>query len=330
VVGTIIFVLVFMGALGAMAFVSNSQQQAAAAQQNAEENLMRRSTETLVYTTGPSGLQVTNSGPATIEVNHIVLKFPNGTVYPLAALAAVPSGGALAVRPLVPAGQCAPGTATCLSKYDHIVEGSPQGSSVGVVTSAGNTFWYVHAAGQVNWNSLTGFPQGCPPGQAIRQLNTTVTCGAGGVLVARAKAPATTTGSAYTSTGLALQLPPNATYAFYVFTAIEPTYGIEYYNFEVHALPAGATLVIACSPMSYPEGGGNQPTNCVTTAGVPIAATNNLGFGVAPPVFETPGIFGVVTLGSNGGTLQIDFACTGNCGALTVKPGSFIEALPVG
>jgi hypothetical protein len=329
VVGTIFFVLVFIGALGALDFASNQQQMAALAQQDAEENMLRRSGESLVFTASSAGLQATNEGPTTIEVNHVILKFPNGTVYPLAALAALPSGGTLPVRTLIPAGQCVPGTATCLSKYEHVVAGSPPGSSVGVLTSMGNTFWYAYAAGEVSWSSLTGFPRACPPGQAISQLNTTVTCSASGALVATAKTAATSSGTSYSTTGLQLPLPPNMTYAFYVFTAVEPYYGIEDYNFEVHALPAGATLVIACAPMAYPYGGGNLPTNCVSAAGTPIAAPNSLGFGVAPPVFATPGIFGVVTMGSSGGTLQIDFACTANCGGVSVKAGSFIVALPV-
>lgn len=82
--------------------------------------------------------------------------------------------------------------------------------------------------------------------------------------------------------------------------------------------------MIACTPMSDPEGGGGLATNCVDTAGTPIAARNSLSFGVAPPVYATPGLFGVVSSGPGGVTLQIDFACTSNCGSITLMAGSFM------
>jgi len=106
--------------------------------------------------------------------------------------------------------------------------------------------------------------------------------------------------------------------------AIEPSLGIEYYNFEVHSLPAGATLLIVCAPMADAYSGGNLPTNCVSAPGTPIAAPNTLSFGVSPPVYATPGIFGVVSSGLAGGALRIDFACTYDCGSITMKAGSFM------
>ncbi len=142
----------------------------------------------------------------------------------------------------------------------------------------------------------------------------------------------TTTGTGnYVSTTLVATLAPNTNYVFYALTAIAPMTGIEKYNFEVHSLPSGAALVIACTPLSYPIGGGsNQATNCVGATGTPIATGNALGFGVTPPAYETPGLFGTVTVGANGGTLEIDFACTNNCGSVTIKAGSFlvVQAAP--
>lgn len=330
VVGTVFFVLVFVVALGSMAYAAGVQEQAAAAQQSAEESIARRGAESLAFTTEAAGLFATDSGPGTVVVNHVILKFPNGTVYPLAVSAAIPAGGSLALGSLIPAGLCAPGAATCMSKYEGIVSGNPPGSSVGVVTSMGNSFWYVYAASQVSWSSLTGFPQACPAGQAISKLNSSVTCSTAGALVSRVRTDMSTSGiGVYSSTGLAVNLAPNTSYVFYAFTAIEPRAGIENYNFEIHTLPAGAALVIVCAPMSYPFGGANQPTNCVSAAVTPIVPPNNLGFGITPPVFATPGLFGVVTLGSTGRVLQIDFACTAYCGGVVMKAGSFIVAQPV-
>jgi hypothetical protein len=302
VIGTVFFMVVFLLAIGSMAYASGLQAQASEAELQAQSAASRHGEETLSFTAAPSGVEALNDGPATLAVDYVVLKFPNGTVYPIPASAEVPSGGTLSVGALVPGTLCSPGTATCLSKYDQIAAGNPYGSSVGVVTSLGNIFWY------------TDSPQSRP----------------GAVLAAWVSADVTTTGyDVYGSTTLEVHLEANTTYAIAAYIAIEPTYGTERYNFEIHSLPPGATLIIACAPMSYPEGGGNQPTDCVTSTETPVARVNTLGFGVAPPVFETPGLFGMVKVGGSGGTFQIDFACVANCGAVTVKAGSYMLAAPV-
>lgn len=303
-IGTVFFMVVFLLAIGAMAYASGLQAQASEAELQAQSMASRHGAETLSFTPRSSGLTATNDGPAAIAVEYVVLRFPNGTVYSIPAGAEVPSGGTASIEALVPDTVCSPGTATCLSEYDQIVSGNPPGSSVGVVTSLGNAFWYTYSA-----------PQPQP----------------GGAVTSWARADASTSGKdRYTSTTLAVTLAANTAYTFEAYTAIEPAFGTEKYNFEVHSLPSGAALIIACAPMSYPEGGGNQPTDCVTSTGTPIAAANNLGFGVPPPVFQTPGIFGMVRMGGTGGTLQIDFACVANCGAVTIKAGSYLTVVPAG
>lgn len=303
ILGTVFFVVVFLIAMGSLAYASGMQAQASLAAQQAQSTSARRGAEALAFRQG-TGLEATNDGPATVEVVSVVLRFPNGTTYPLSASGAIPSGGDVSVVQLVPPGPCAPGRATCVSKYDQIVAGNPPGSSVGVVTSMGNAFWYTYSPAPAS---------------------------GGAYLSAWVTSPVSTSGKgSYTSTTLAVTLAANATYEFYAFTAIEPTFGIESYDFEIHPLPPGASLIIACSPMSYPEGGGNQPTNCVTTTGTPVAVAGNLQFGVSPPVFETPGVFGMVKTAGTGGILQIDFACLSNCGALSLRAGSYMIVVPVG
>ncbi|MDG6909871.1 MAG: hypothetical protein JRN08_05840 [Nitrososphaerota archaeon] len=303
IIGTVFFVVVFMLAMGSLAYASGMQAQASQAAQQAQSAVAMRGAESLAFSPGP-GLPAANDGPATVEVAFVVLRFPNGTVYPLPASGAIPSGGTFPVAQLVPSGVCAPGTATCISKFDQIVSGRPPGSSVGVVTTLGNAFWYTYSSPQ---------PQG------------------GTYLSSWVASPVVTSGrGVYTSTTLAVTLAANTTYEFYAFTAIEPSFGTESYDFEVHPLPPGASLIIACSPMSYPEGGGNQPTNCVTTAGTPVAVPGTLAFGVLPPVFQTPGMFGMVRTAGAGGTLEIDFACVGNCGGVSIRAGSYMVVLPVG
>ena len=304
VIGTVFFVVVFLLAIGSLAYASALQAQASAAELQAQSVVARHETEALSLVPEPSGVTALDEGPSAVAVKFVILRFPNGTVYTVPAAAEIPSGGAAPVRELVSDAICSPAGATCLSEYDRVVSGNPPGSTVGVVTSLGNAFWYTYTRPQP--------PPGAPISAWVRGDVTTFGDGL------------------YVSTTLAVALAPGGTYAFTAYTAVEPTFGIEYYNFEVHALPPGADLIIACTPMSNPQGGGNQPTDCSTMTGAPLAAHNDLGFGVAPPVFQTPGIFGVVKMGGTGGTLQIDFACVANCGAVTIKAGSYLTAVPVG
>ena len=325
VVGTIFFVLVFMMALGSLAYATGLQRQVAASQESALELASQRGSESLSLAVTPKGLLATNEGPTTVSVNHVLLRYPNGTVYSMSATVSIPTGASTLVKSMLPSGPCSAGTAPCLAKYNMILEGNPPGSSVGLVTSLGNTFWYTLQQGEVDWKSIVGFPPRCPAGDAVSQVNTTISCAPGGSITSWDGSSVTTGGAGeYLSTGLAASLPANGTFAFYVFTAVEPSIGIEHYNFEVHPLAAGASLLIACAPMSDSEGGGNLPTDCVDAAGTPIAAQNSLSFGVTPPVYSTPGLFGVVLSGPGGAELQIDFACTSNCGGITVKAGSFM------
>ncbi|HYA56325.1 MAG TPA: hypothetical protein VED22_05950 [Nitrososphaerales archaeon] len=323
--GTIFFVLVFIMALGSLAYASGLEQQTAAAQESALQAASQRGAESLVFASTIGGLLATNEGPATVSLNHLLLRYPNGTVYSVLAAVSIPPGSSVLVQYLIPKGICSPGNATCASKYAQILAGNPPGSTVGLVTGRGNTFWYAPQNGEVDWTSIVGFPSACPNGEAVRQVNTTLICAPDVSITSwdRTRISTSLPGQ-YSSSGLAVNLPANETFAFYAFTVIEPSIGTEHYNFEVHPLPAGASLVIACAPVSEPEGGGYLPTNCVVTAGTPIATQNSLSFGVAPPVYETPGLSGVVSSGPKGATLQIDLACTSDCGSVTMMAGSYM------
>ncbi|HXW95860.1 MAG TPA: hypothetical protein VEJ19_09165 [Nitrososphaerales archaeon] len=323
--GTVFFVLVFMMALGSIAYASGLQQQAATAQELELQNAAQRGAESLAFAVTIGGLVATNEGPTTVSVNHVLLRYPNGTVYSIFAGDSIPSGGSTLVQSLVPNGICSPGTATCASKYLQILEGDPPGSSVGLVTGLGNAFWYTDQKGEVDWGSLVGFPARCPAGEVVSQVNTTLGCDPEGTITSWDDTRISSGGAGeYSSSGLAVNLPANGTFAFYAFTVVEPSFGTEHYNFEVQPLPPGASLVVACAPMSDPEGGGNLPTNCVDAAGIPIAAQDGLSFGVMPPVYATPGLFGVVSSGPGEITLQIDFACTSDCGGVSLLAGSFM------
>lgn len=153
-VGALFMTLVFMAAIGVQVYMSGQQVQASQSASAVQLRLAQRADEDLAFVATRSALQATNTGPSAETIVAMVLKFENGTVYnlgsattPALAAATVSPSGQLSVGPLVPQGVCSPGTATCLSKYSSIVGSTVPGRSVGLVTSLGNTFWYVPSAG---------------------------------------------------------------------------------------------------------------------------------------------------------------------------------------
>ncbi len=150
VVGTLFFLIVFMLAVGAIAYSSALQGEAGAAAGQADQVAALHAQEQVKFVEAASGLEAVDSGPTTVTVNHVIFEYPNGTVYALAASASVPQGGSVQVASLVPSGTCAPGAETCAERYEQIVAGDPPGSSVGILTSLGNTFWYSASAGSAS------------------------------------------------------------------------------------------------------------------------------------------------------------------------------------
>ena len=299
-IGTIFFVLVFMLAMGTLAYASGLQAQVSQADLSADQVSNMRGAESLALVGNSSTVEAVNSGPNSVSINHVILRFPNGTVYPIAAVAVVPTGGTVSLAGLIPAEVCTPGSATCASKFAQILTGNPSGSSVGVVTSLGNSFWFTHTQGESG-------------GEALAAVVFT---------------PVTTSGTKnYAPTGMTVPLSSDTVYVFYVFTSISPSIGTEEYNFEVHALPSGATLLTACSTYGYPADTGSY-VRCVDSAGKPIG--NGFVFGAPPPIYESPGIFGTVEMGGTSGNLEIDIACTAECGSVTINAGSFMVVQPVG
>jgi hypothetical protein len=153
VVGMLFMALIFLLAIGAQAYVTNAQEDASAAQSQAEQRVVLKSQELLSFGGYPSTLEVTNSGPVTSTAVAMLLKFENGTVYSLNGTssprfqgAVLPSGGRVMVQGLVPGGPCSPDMTTCLAEYQAIVAGRVPGRALGLVTSFGNTFWYVPSA----------------------------------------------------------------------------------------------------------------------------------------------------------------------------------------
>jgi hypothetical protein len=189
VIGTIFFVLVIMAALGAQAYMWSLQAQSTQVAQQAQSVAAGKADELLLYSAPSLGLTVSDSGPTTTKVIAMVLKFENGSVYSLSSAsspsfvsATFPQGTNALVQSLVPTStspckdQNNVGTATCLSKYNSIVNNVVGGRSVGLVTSLGNAFWYVPSTSLVQWSSVANLPAGCSANQYVTAVGATLTC----------------------------------------------------------------------------------------------------------------------------------------------------------
>jgi hypothetical protein len=302
IIGTVLFIVVLMAGLGAQVYLSSVQAQSAQAAQQALLLVNQRNLESLVFSgSGAAGLSVTNAGTVTSAVIAIILKYANnGTVYspsssPLPA--SVPSGSSQVVQSMVPTGNCG-ASSTCVSRYNAMVAGTSSGA-VGLVTSLGNTFWY---------NPFSAVP-------------------AGSSSLVRTTSDATTSSTTVRSTGLFFALSANTNYAFVAYTEVICGSCVEKFDFQIHALPAGSSLPIVCTDISN-EAGANLPGGCVTSTGTDIHDTTGFSFGALGEQWLVT-ITGVVVVGGTGGTLQIDFHCTSNCGSVTLKTGAFMVVYQV-
>jgi len=292
IIGTILFVVVFMVAIGAQAYMSSIQAESIQAAQQVQQLVNQRGAEELIYSSPSSGLTVTNDGAISSNVVAVVLKFANGTVYSLSQTTILPSGASVLVQSIIPGGSC--GGATCLSKYNSIISGAAPGSLVGLVTSFGNAFWYTSSSSS----------------------------GGGAAALVRTTDDASTAGTTVRSTGLTFAMSASTNYAFTAYTEVICGTCVEKFAFQIHTLPAGAALQIVCTGAST-ESGANLPGGCITSAGVDIQDTTAFSFGALGEEWLVV-ISGVVTVGSTSGTLQIDFHCTQNCGSVTLKAGAFM------
>ncbi len=290
VVGTVIFVIVFMMALGTLAYASGLQTQASAAQERAQQAAAMRSSEALTFSQGATGLIATDSGPASVYINHLILRFPNGTVYTLAAVASVPVGGSTSVQALVPTGVCAPGTATCLSKYNQIVAGNVPGSAVGTVTSLGNSFWYDPAA---------GLSQG---GQAYVESSTV----------------STTSATLASIPGLGFAGSPGGTYIVSAQLGYYQSVGSSNLVYFGVSAPADAKL-LACSDISASSN--PYRPSCSPLAGTQLPQPTC--YALASNLVCSYSLTVLVVFGPSGGTLQVEFASNGGATAY-VTQGSYM------
>ena len=289
-VGTVIFVLIFMLALGSMAYASGLQSQVSVAEAEAQQVAAQRNSESLAFSSGASGLMVSDRGPSSVTVNHIILRFPNGTVYTLPIHASVPQGASAGVEALVPAGVCSPGTATCLSKYDQIVTGGAAGSQVGLVTSLGNSFWYSSAG----------------------------TGGSGPTFRFAASTVSTSSGTFVSVPGLSFSGSPGGTYVVDFSLGYYQSAGISNLVYFGVAAPGDAKMM-ACADISASTNP-YQPS-CSSVSGTQLAQTTCSTQSSSPVCAYGMRVF--IAFGSSGGVLQLEFRSNGGVTAY-VAQGSYM------
>ena len=174
-----VFLLILVLALGGLAYVGGLEHQSAQASAAAQRGADAHARELLLYRATTSGLQVANGGPGSSEVVAMYFRYPNGSVYYGSAFSPVllPEGAGAPVQGMVPSGTCLPsGTSTCLARFGAIYGSQTPGYSVGLVTSLGNTFWYIPGTQLVDWSSITSLPEGCSSGEYVAALGPQLTC----------------------------------------------------------------------------------------------------------------------------------------------------------
>jgi len=166
VVGTLLFVIVLLAAFASLEYIEALQSQSVQAQQ-AALNLMAAKASTSLTFQYLNGLSVTNTGPAGLTVVDLFLKFANGSIFTIGTNTPVSSGGNQGLSSLV-SGTC--GGSSCISKYNTLLNSNAPGSTIGVMTSAGASFWYAPA-------SQASVPNSC---SSVGTLSMQVSPSAGG------------------------------------------------------------------------------------------------------------------------------------------------------
>jgi hypothetical protein len=297
VVGTIFFVLVLMMAMGAQVYLSGLQVQSDhAAQQDLSLEALR-SSERITFSTPVGGLTASGSGPESTKIVMMVLKFSNGTVFDIPETTVLPSGSSTVLQPLATGGSC--GSTSCAKRYSSIVSGASQGS-VGLLTSLGNTFWFVPAQqsntqAQYYWTS------------SLQSTTSTAFVPITGLFFL---------GSPGTHYQVAVAI------GYYQSASVSPGISIGV------SAPTGATI-LACGGMNYPL----SIQACTTTTNVPVGTTVypgntliavNYCTSSSAPCSYLASIF--VAMGSTGGTVQLEYKVTSSTTG-TIVANSMLSVL---
>ncbi len=279
-----------MAGLGAQAYMSSLELQSNQVSRQEQQLTDLHRNELLAYSSSPSGPTVTNTGGVSAHVVSVILRYPNGTVYGLAQSFQLPSGMTSALAGVVPSGTC--GGSTCIAKYNRIASGAaPTGSSVGLVTSLGNTFWYTPSAAAAPWGTVVRVTADQTNGGGTKSATLTFT-------------PAANT---------------NYVFNAYIYATNAGGSGLD---FQVKSLLSGETLVAFCADLFTTPTSGSQ-SNCIAATGVNVFSTYNIG---TPTLVM---VYGTLSVGANAGAMEIDFQNSAGAGTTTIKAGSFMVVTPV-
>lgn len=295
VVGTMIFVVVFLLALGAMAYLSGAQAQSTQAQAQAESLAASKGSERLGFVGAGSSLSAQNEGGTSVDINHLILAYPNGTTFALPVSALVPAGGETGVAPLVPEGSCGPEGETCLTRYDAIVGGGSPGSSVGLLTSLGNTFWYYPS-------------QGAGSGEQVRYTPSTLSTNS----TAFAGIP-----------GLSFSGAAGAEYVVHIEVGYYQVGGIVNEVYFSASAPSGATF-LECTDVRTMFVG--YQASCTQSPGAPFPQP--VCYSLYPSCSFQATLF--VAFGSSAGSVQLEFRSGGIEVTAYVSQGSYMLVSQVG
>ncbi|MDG6918610.1 MAG: hypothetical protein JRN62_04140 [Nitrososphaerota archaeon] len=156
VLGGLIFLIIMMGALVALAYQSSLQEQTAQVNEQDQMLIYAKGQEAIAFVASGDGtLNILNAGQASSKVVDMLLVTGAGTIYTLGESVTIPSQGIVPVPGMIPSRNC--GTQTCLAAYDSILASTSAQVGVAIITSLGNAFWERPAQAVLTHNPLTTY-----------------------------------------------------------------------------------------------------------------------------------------------------------------------------
>lgn len=289
-IGTLFFVVIFMLAMGSMAYLSGLQTQGSRAQLDAQSVEGQKGAEDVRLSAGSAGLVAANMGGTGVSLNHLLFSYPNGTVYAAPIDGYIPPRGEVEVGPLVPAGACSPGAESCQSRYSEMLGGDPAGGTLGVLTSMGNTFWYSSTSAG---------------GTTTRSYYL-------------ASDASTSSGTFSAIPGMAFAGGPGASYEAEVQLGYYQSAGVSDLVYLGVSVPSDSTF-LACADLAASTN--PSQASCTSVSGATLAQPTC--YAQSPDLVCSYALAIFVSFGPGGGTLQLEFRSNGGATAHVVA-GSYM------
>lgn len=156
VIGGLIFLIIMMGALVALAYQSTLQEQTSQVNEENQMLIYAKGQEAITFIASGAGvLEILNAGQVSSKVVDLLLVTGVGTIYPINESTILPSQGIVPVPAMIPSQNC--GSQTCLAAYDSILASTNMQTGVAIITSLGNVFWERPAQAVLTGNPLTTY-----------------------------------------------------------------------------------------------------------------------------------------------------------------------------